>query len=438
MHHSKSSPFKISYLIFLSVISLYSLLFAGAPDTLWTRAYGGANEDGSHAVQQTTDGGFIITGYTSSPDDRLDAYLIRINSDGDSLWTRTFHNLGDDVGLSVQQTSDEGFIIAGRTGTIYSGKPDVYLVRTNKNGDTLWTQTYGDTSFDYGYSVQQTNDGGFIIAGETVFDVINNENVYLVRTDSNGNKIWERNFGGKNDDRGYSLSITRDEGFIITGWTESFSTNDLNVYLIRTNSSGDTLWTRTYGGTKWDNGHSVIQTKDDGYIIAGETESFGAGSHDIYLIRTDSHGDTLWTKTCGGDSADVGFSIQQTSDGGFIVAGHTRSFGSGGSDVYLIRIDKDTTAIHQEIPSNFLSPNDFIVSYYNNNLISIRYTIQHSSSVNLSMYNISGQLVKTLFNEYKNAGDYTINFKTENTSSRLSGVSSGVYYFKRGFVKSCG
>ena len=484
MQHSKTSPFKISYLIFLFVISFSSLLFAGAPDTLWTRTYGGEGNESGFSVQQTSDGGFIITGNTiPSGSGESSIYIIRTNTNGDTLWTKTYGGGFGAYSKSIQQTIDSGFIVSGefkqgdssnacvaclmrinssgdilwtktytrfdwssfnsvcRTkdeGFIATGWAksyannnllDVYLVRTNNIGDTLWTKTFGGDKHDQGRSVQQVTDGGYIITGFTESFGAGSDDVYLIRTDSAGDTLWTKTYGGTNYDYGRSVDQTSDEGFVIAGDTRSFGVGQFDFYLLRTDSAGDTLWTKTYVGTAFDQGYSVNQTNDNGFIIAGATDSSNMFSY-VYLIRTNTMGEIEWTKTCGGSKEDMGLCCQQTTDGGFVVVGFTHSFGAGEGDVYLIRLDKETVGIQNDYPFNYLNPNDFIVSYNNNNLISIHYTIQYPSSVNLSMYNISGQLVKILFNEYKNAGDHTINFKTDNTSSRLSGVSAGVYYFK--------
>jgi len=200
------------------------------------------------------------------------------------------------VGYSVQQTADSGYIIAGATASFGAGHNDVYLIRTNAQGDTLWTRTYGGLGVDYGYCVRQTSDGGYIIAGIT----------------------------------------------------NSFGAGILEAYLIKTNALGETLWTRTYGGADEDWANSVQQTADGGYIIGGRTLSFGAGSYDVYLIKTDAAGDTLWTRTFGGTSADEGRSVRQTADGGYVIAGITSSFGAGYSDVYLIKTDANGNVAIEE------------------------------------------------------------------------------------------
>jgi hypothetical protein len=363
-------------------IVLFVLLLASLSQAQqrWERAYGGGGQDKGNSVQQTSDEGYIITGYTYSFGVRNgDVYLIKTNASGDTLWTRTYGRSGYDVGKSVQQTSDGGYIIVGElcdslnptgvylikinlsggtqwsqiylggegfsvqqtsdSGYIIAGyrnvNDDVWLIKTNASGDTLWTKAYGGANYDWGYSVQQTSDSGYIIAGTTSSFGSGNNDVYLIKTDVLGDTLWTKTYGGTNSDEGYSVQQTSDGGYIIAGYTRSFGPGSYDVYLIKTNASGDTFWTKTYGGTNDDEGHSVQQTSDGGYIIAGYT---GTGDLDVFLIKTNAFGETLWTRTYGGRYNDAGFSIQQTSDGGYVIAGVTESFGMNG-DVYLIKTD---------------------------------------------------------------------------------------------------
>ncbi|MDD5530473.1 MAG: hypothetical protein PHX21_10680 [bacterium] len=318
---------------------LCTLLFCVNLYGQWTKTFGGADYDYGNSVQQTSDGGFIIAGWTNSFGIGGDVYLIRTNSSGNTLWAKTFGGTKSDVGKSVQQTQDGGFIVAGYTESFGKGSFDFYLIRTNSSGDTLWTRTFGGTNNDQGTSVQQTSDGGFIIAGVTSSFGAGYQDVYLIRTNSSGDTLWTKTFGGTKSDQGTSVQQTQDSGFIIVGTTSSFGTSG-DVYLIRTNSLGDTVWTRTFGGDNYDRGASVQQAFDGGFIITGETNSFGTGDRDVYLIRTNPLGDTLWTKTYGGSKDDYGNSVQPTQDGGFIIVGSTYSFGTGtpgSSNVYLIR-----------------------------------------------------------------------------------------------------
>jgi hypothetical protein len=318
---------------------VYLIKTNASGDTLWTRTYGGTGYDDSWSVQQTSDGGYIIAGHTDSfGAGGNDVYLIRTDAAGDTLWTRTYGGTSYDEGYSVRQTADGGYIIAGHTESFGAGNEDVYLIKTNASGDTTWTRTYGGTCFEQGRSVQQTSDGGYIIAGHTSSLGVGND-VYLVRTDASGDTLWTRTYGGESDDQGNSVQQTADGGYIIAAHTWSAGAGSSDVYLIKTNASGDTLWTRTYGGESDDCGCSVQQTADGGYIVAAYTRSLGAGQCDAYLIKTDANGDTSWTKTWGGTSDDFGYSVRQTADGGYIIAGRTDSFGAGRGDVYLIKTD---------------------------------------------------------------------------------------------------
>ncbi len=232
-----------------------------------------------------------------------------------------------EYGHSVVQTYDSGYIVAGMTISYGAGSYDYYLVKTDEYGDTLWTKTYGGVNYDEAFSVAQTSDSGYIIVGYTVSYGAGDNDVYLIKTDEYGDTLWTRTYGGVNTDEGYSIAQTIDGGYIITGYTTSYGSGMGDVYLIKINSIGDTIWTRAYGGPSTERGWSVIQSFDGNYIATG-----GNGS-DVYVIKVDPLGDTIWTKTYGGD---VGFSIIETADSGFVIAGAS-SF-SGYSSVYLIKI----------------------------------------------------------------------------------------------------
>ncbi len=305
-------------------------------DTLWTRTYGGADDDAGNCIEQTADGGFIITGYTYSfgQDDLL---LIKTNATGDTSWTKVYGGQSTE-GWSVQQTTDGGYVVAGYTYSV-PGNGDVYLLKTSASGDTLWSRTYGGTENDCGNSILQTSDGGYILAGFTRSFGAGNEDLYLIKTNAQGETLWTRTYGGVEGDAGNYVRQTADGGYLVTGYSYSFGAGNGDVYLIKTDSLGDSLWTRLYGGTANDMGYCGLPTSDGGYIIAGSTSSFGAGYDDLYLIKTNGEGDTLWTRAFGGPSYDVGYSCRPTSDGGCITTGYTRSFGAGNADVYLIKTD---------------------------------------------------------------------------------------------------
>jgi hypothetical protein len=332
----------MAHFFFTGSYDVYLIKTDSEGNLLWQKPFGGGNDDWGESGQQTSDGGFIISGETNSfGAGRCDIYLIKTDSEGNLLWQKTIGGILDDYGYSVQQTTDGGYIIAGYTGSFGAGWYDVYLVKTDPNGNLLWHKTFGGSGKDYAGSVQQTTDGGYIITGLTQSFGAGKSDVYLIKTDPNGNQEWQRTFGGNSDDAGYSVQQTSDGGYIIAAYTTSFGAGSYDAYLIKTDSAGNLRWQKTFGGSGFDVVSSVQQTKDGGYIIAGQTQSFGAGSYDVYLIRTDSDGNSVWQKTIGGNREDVGWSVQQTTDGGYIVAGWTWSFGAGDYDVYLIKLSAD-------------------------------------------------------------------------------------------------
>lgn len=308
---------------------------------VWDKTFGGTNNDEGYSVQQTSDGGYIITGYTNSYGaGSRDVWLIKTDSSGNKLWDKTFGGTSDDQAQSVQQTSDGGYIIIGWTISYGAGSSDVWLIKTDSNGNKTWDKTFGDINADAGYSVRQTSDGGYIISGWTNSYGAANWDVWLIKTDSGGTKLWEKFFSGMGIDVGSSAQQTSDGGYIIAGWTSSYGAGNYDVWLIKTDSSGNMTWDKTFGGTASEEANSVQQTSDGGYVIAGWTNSYGNGGSDAWLITTDSSGNKLWDKTFGGDGDDWAYSVQQTSDDGYIVSGYIHySYDAGGNDVWMIKMD---------------------------------------------------------------------------------------------------
>ncbi len=319
-------------------ICLLSLTFNLSSQITFQKTFekdGGGN---GFACLQTSDEGYIIGGYTATFGSS-DAYLIKTDVNGDTSWTKTFGGSGADAGWSIDQTSDGGYIIAGYSNSFGAGNDDVYLIKTDMNGDTVWTKTYGGTNNERGNYIKQTSDGGYIITGYTESFGAGGQDLYVIKLGATGDSLWIKTFGGTMNDVGNSIIQTADGGYIVTGVSYSFGAGNGDVYLVKLDVNGDSLWTKAYGGTSLDYGYSVQQTSSGSYIVAGYTESFGAGNYDCYVFKIDVNGDTLWTKTYGGTSVDQGRDIQETSDNGFIVTGWTFSFGAGGADVFVIRTD---------------------------------------------------------------------------------------------------
>jgi hypothetical protein len=400
-------------------------------DTLWTATYGGIKDDDGRSVQLSVDGGYIFTGVKSLiPFIEGNIWLIKTSVSGDTLWTNSYGKLDEDRGYSVYQTKDGGYIITGYTrpyGGMEIQPPNLILVKTDSNGDTTWTKTFAEDSESVGLSVQQTTDGGFIITGNIVSQNINQSDLWLIKTDSNGDTVWTKTFGSDNIDSGHSVIQTSDQGYIIVGYRDyiSPSSNKMNLWLIKTDMNGDTVWTKTFGGTKYDRGYGVQQTFDGGYIITGYTSSFGNGSADVWLIKTDINGDSIWTRTFGGIYSDVGRSVQQTSDGGYIITGLTQSYGNGGFDVLLIKTNSEgVVSIESEIE---IKPYEFFLNqnYPNpfNPNTTIEFSLPHSEYTTLKIYNILGEEIYTLVSQNLNAGIHKYNWDA-------SRMPSGVYYYR--------
>ena len=280
---------------FYSLLYVLFLIFWGCQDsmddeksfTVFTNLFGGGGNDGGSSVQQTTDGGYIITGYLSNNESGFDVWLIKTDDQGNEEWNQTFGGNSNDFSYSVQQTMDGGYIITGGTQSFGSGESDLWLIKTDSQGNEEWNQTFGGSGYDRGSSVEQTMDGGYVITGGTQSfgSGGSDSDVWLIKTDSQGNEEWNQTFGGGG---GNSVKQTNDGGYVVIGGTDS----EENVWLIKTDSQGNEEWNKTYGGSEDDHGISGEQTSDGGYIITGSTRSYNRGRYDVYLIKTDPNGNT--------------------------------------------------------------------------------------------------------------------------------------------------
>jgi uncharacterized delta-60 repeat protein len=303
------------------------------------RAIGGTNGDAVFFIQQTSDGGYIVAGWTTSfGAGNRDFLIIKLNSSGNIQWSRAIGGTNYDRALSIQQTSDGGYIVAGNTYSFGAGNSDFLIIKLDSSGNIQWSRAIGGTNNDVAYSIQQTSDGGYIVAGWTASFGAGGD-ALIIKLNSSGNIQWSRAIGGTNNDGAESIQQTSDGGYIVAGYTYSFGAGNYDALIVKLNSSGNIQWSRAIGGTNEDQALSIQQTSDGGYIVAGVTNSFGAGNYDFLIIKLDSSGNIQWSRAIGGTNNDVAFSIQQTSDGGYIVAGHAFGFGAGGYDSLIIKLD---------------------------------------------------------------------------------------------------
>jgi hypothetical protein len=326
--------------VIIVLLFAFSVTQAKADAAMWTHTYGGANYDVGESVVETSDGGYAIAGYTASYGTGSDdVWLVKTDANGSAQWNQTYGGINFDDGYSLVETSDGGYAIAGCTSSFGAGDWDFWLVKTNASGNMEWNQTYGGINSDWGCSVVEVSDGGYAIAGSTNSYGAGNNDFWLVKTDSSGVAQWNQTYGGTHIDSGCSMVEVSDGGYAIAGSTNSYGAGGSDVWLIKTNSSGVAQWNQTYGGGDDDYGYSVVETSDGGYAIAGSL-SYGAGAYDVWLVKTNTAGVAQWNQTYDGASGDCGYSVVETIDGGYAIAGSTISFGAGSVDVWLVKTDE--------------------------------------------------------------------------------------------------
>ncbi len=307
-------------------------------DTIWTFNYNGplSKRDVFYKVINTTDGGFLASGFTNSVTGLSDDMLfVKISSSGQIQWSQTYGGTERERVQDLVETVD-GYTFVGYTLSPPAQYYDVLVVHTDFNGTVLWTKVIGDAGYDDANTVLKLSDGGYLLGGQSN-SVNNNYDYFIVRLNSIGDTLWTKHFGGLSTDNIESV-IAVAGGYVFAGSANSPVTGD-DGYMFKTDTSGNVLWSQTFGGTMPDDFHRVSATSDGGYVLSGTTSSSGPIDPNMWLVKTDSNGDTLWTRTFGADNHDHGYSAIQTSDGGYVICGFSSSFGFNESDAYIVKVD---------------------------------------------------------------------------------------------------
>ncbi len=468
-------------LIYVLLLMFVTSLFAQTPNVEWAYTFGTSDHDECWDLQQTSDGGFIMAGSSYTDDDAMyDVYLVKTDNNGIEEWTKVFGYGMFDLGYSVKQTPDGGFIVAGTsdsqflaikidssgneqwhnfyggdgdetafavdltddgcfvlagsTNSYGAGFDDMYLIKINADGDTLWTKTYGENQGEAAYSVHQTSDGGYILAGAN-HDYLD---AYIVKTDAQGDTLWTKTFGGVGGENAFAIEQTSDNGYIFVGKTQSYGAGAYDVYLVKLDENGNEQWTKTFGEALDDIGWDVRQCTDGGYYITGETFNFQEYEDwsDIYMIKTDSEGNAVWTKTYSGDNYhtnDWGKSGLQTANGNYVSAGALYTEGSM-NDFVLLKIttngvsNNDVSESNGNLTIDSIYPNPFKISGLSRGIgTTISYFVNNErDNVTLTIYNLKGQKIKTLVNQNLSKGKHIVNWNGLNENNQQ--VSSGIYF----------
>ena len=450
------------------------LLLNQSPQVEWARIYGGDGEDYARAVLESPDKGFIAIGSTNSSGSGYDVYIFKVDSSGYPVWSKTYGGDGDDYGYAFCATSNK-YLIVGSTDSYGQGMRDIFLIMIDQNGDTIWTKTYGDSLDEIGYSIVLAGDGGFLICGTTNSSSAGGYDVLVMKLDSLGGIVWSKTYGGPFDDRGFCIDATNDNGCIIAGSTYSFGNGGSDVYVIKIDSLGNEEWMGLYGVNLDESGFCVKQTADSGYVVCGtayvnllgyewcllrynrrgnlvwntfqgslnddyaysiqeigEKNYVIAGnfSYELYVVRADTGGLNIWMLMQGGPGTDCAYSIKQTSDNSYIIAGITNSYGAGDNNAYLIKtypdqvgIEESMINIQSEIYFNAF-PSPF------RDRLRIRYRIHNAGyrihNTSLKIYDASGRVVKSfsLTTDYCALG--TISWNGDDDSGHR--LPPGVYF----------
>jgi hypothetical protein len=457
-------------IIILVTTFIFISIAHGQPEMEWSQTIGGDQPEICYSVIQTTEGGYALTGGLERDigfgQFDLDGLLILTNEDGEEIWRQTYGGEGLDEFNTGIQTTDGGYALAGLSESFGRGSYDFWLLKTDENGDSLWSQTYGGDVGDVCYSLIQTVDSGFVLAGSGLYN--------MVKTDDEGDVSWTYTFNGGFDFYCSSVIQTTDSSFVLAGSIETGDYHEGDCMLVKVDENGDEQWTRTYGEEGIQTCSSVIQTAGGGFALAGNTGSFGFENNSYWIVKTDEEGRELWSRVYEGENEEYIRTLLQVPDNGFVMAGDAYSIDDSGSEFYLVRIDEGGGVLWSQTYGNadenwcnsVLQTDDYsfilagstydgdddclliktepdpvstpridpptppskfelMAAYPNpfNSTATIRYSLPFSADISLDVFNPIGQRVQTLFDGQKQAG-------THNISITATDMVSGLYFIR--------
>lgn len=304
--------------------------------------YYGEKDDNAQSIVETSDGGLLILGesYSYATGISKDLFVIRLDKKGEVAWAKNFGGMDMDGGRCAIEDSDGNYVLVGWTRSFGAGNSDFYIIKLSPNGEMIWSKTWGGKNFDEANSIIEDENGNYLIAGYTLSFGSGGKDVALVKLDKNGNLIWYKTYGGTKDDSASSIIKTSDGNYLLVGSTFSYGSKG-DVYVVKVNPNGDVIWEKCFGGEEADEGNAVVEVSDKGFVIAGSTRSYGSMGLSVYILKLSSLGDLMWYKVYDGEGDDEARAILELDDGGLLVGGYTRSWGAQASDVLILKLDSE-------------------------------------------------------------------------------------------------
>jgi hypothetical protein len=410
---------------------IYVVRLDSLGDTVWSRTFGGTATDFGRDVQVTPDSGCIVVGSTTSwGAGKEDLVILKVSSAGDLVWSKTYGGANSDEGWSVRWTHDSDLIVCGTTASSGAGYGDLWLLRLTRGGDSVWARTFGGAGGESGMAVRETNDG-FIAVGATGTFGEGYSSIYAVKVNFAGDSIWAKPFGGAKADFGYAVEVSVFGDYLIAGSTASYGQGYYDAYLIDVTPFGDVAWEKTYGGAKDDRGYAICNIPSGDILLAGTTESSGQGGTDMYLLRLSPIGDVVWSTTYGGTQPDYCRGVTVDQKGNFIITGYSYSYAAGGSDLYVAELEGESPTDVHEIGSDDLPVQFTLAQNYPNpfnGTTHIQFSLPRQAEVSLTIFNLLGQTVRQWGPISQGAGAFQLDW--DGTDDRGTALASGVYFYR--------